>query len=117
MLSRLPQESKPVQSSSQLSKVKTSMIQPKSGDQSSSQSQLTISNDDNSVQPIFHQSHWADLAENASLLCSGAGVLASVVLQQSMYASAPLSLALVVGLMNRRRIVQEIQSLTNTSIH
>lgn len=117
MLSRLPQESKPVQSSSQLSKVKTSMIQPQSGDQSSSQSQLTISHDDNSVQPIFHQSHWADLAENASLLCSGAGVLASVVLQQSMYASAPLSLALVVGLMNRRRIVQEIQNLTNTSIH
>ncbi len=112
MVTRLPQGRKPASKSS---KTQDSKSQPKAGDKTTVKTPSPI--DDVPPPPGGRKSHWLDLAENASLVCSGAGVVASVVLQQSMYASAPLSLALVLGLMNRRRSDQELQNLTNTSIN
>lgn len=49
------------------------------------------------------QRSWLDFTEYALLLGSGAGTITSVALQNVLYASAPLTLLVAVGLFNRRR--------------
>ncbi|MGB3493065.1 MAG: tetratricopeptide repeat protein [Elainellaceae cyanobacterium] len=50
--------------------------------------------------------HWFDFVEYFSLIGLGAGSVLSVVSQQALLTSAPLSFALVVGFANRRRVEQ-----------
>ncbi|MEM9976967.1 MAG: tetratricopeptide repeat protein [Cyanobacteria bacterium P01_D01_bin.2] len=47
---------------------------------------------------------WLDLTEYALMLGSGAGTVASVATQQAFLATAPLSLLMALGLINRRRL-------------
>ncbi len=51
---------------------------------------------------------WTEGLEYLSLIGSGVGVVASVVYQQAALASTPLSLALVLNLINRRRLDQQL---------
>lgn len=46
---------------------------------------------------------WLEVLENLSLLGSGVGAVASILLNQASFAVAPLSLALVLGVLNRNR--------------
>lgn len=46
---------------------------------------------------------WLDVLENLSLLGSGVGTVASIALNQSTYAIAPLSVAVALGAINRQR--------------
>jgi len=50
-----------------------------------------------------------DVLENASLVGLGVGSVASLVSQQAFYATAPLSLLVVLGLLNRRQFEQQIE--------
>ncbi|MGF1537292.1 MAG: tetratricopeptide repeat protein [Elainellaceae cyanobacterium] len=56
--------------------------------------------------------HWLDVAEYLSLAGVGAGSVASAIAQQFLYATAPLSLAVIVGISNRRRL-QALQQQTS----
>lgn len=49
---------------------------------------------------------WLDLAEYASLVGLGVGAIASHLSAQLLYTSAPLSFALVLNLINRRRLME-----------
>jgi hypothetical protein len=49
---------------------------------------------------------WFDFAEYASLVGLGVGTVAASVSSQLLYTSAPLSLVLVLNLINRRRLIQ-----------
>ncbi|MGB3614857.1 MAG: hypothetical protein WBA10_13775, partial [Elainellaceae cyanobacterium] len=53
--------------------------------------------------------HWLDVAEYASLAGVGVGAVMSAIAQQFLYATAPLSVAVLVGISNRRRM-QEHQA-------
>ncbi|MEB3355878.1 MAG: tetratricopeptide repeat protein, partial [Synechococcales bacterium] len=58
--------------------------------------------------------HWLDFAEYVSLVGIGAGTVMSVLSKQFLYASTPLSFAMLVGFANRRRIesAQEQKQIT-----
>lgn len=49
---------------------------------------------------------WLNVLENLSLVSLGAGSVASILLKQAFYTTTPLSLLVVLGLLNRRRFVQ-----------
>lgn len=49
---------------------------------------------------------WLHALENVSLIGLGAGSVASIVLQQIFYTTAPLSLLVVLGIFNRRKLAQ-----------
>ena len=49
---------------------------------------------------------WLTALENLSLVGLGAGSVASLLLKQAFYTTTPLSLLVVLGLLNRRRFVQ-----------
>lgn len=49
---------------------------------------------------------WLNALENLSLVGLGAGSVASLLLQQMLYTTTPLSLLVVLGLLNRRRLAQ-----------
>lgn len=49
---------------------------------------------------------WLNALENLSLVSLGAGSVASLLLKQAVYTTTPLSLLVVLGLLNRRRMVQ-----------
>jgi tetratricopeptide (TPR) repeat protein len=50
-----------------------------------------------------------ELLENLSLLGSGVGAMASIALNQASFAIAPLSLSLILGVLNRRHDRQKLQ--------
>lgn len=55
--------------------------------------------------------HWLDVAEYASLAGVGVGSVMSAIAQQFLYTTAPLSVAVLIGISNRRRIqAQQAQS-------
>ena len=54
--------------------------------------------------------HWLDIAEYASLVGLGVGSVASFATSQVVYASAPISLLVLLNLANRNRFEQETQS-------
>ncbi len=54
--------------------------------------------------------HWLDIAEYASLVGLGVGSVASFATSQLFYASAPISLLVLLNLANRNRFEQETQS-------
>ncbi|NJR59526.1 MAG: tetratricopeptide repeat protein [Cyanobacteria bacterium CRU_2_1] len=59
---------------------------------------------------------WLDVLENISLVGSGVGAVASVLSSQLSYAVAPLSLALVLGVMNRNRFEQDSEQNREASL-
>jgi tetratricopeptide (TPR) repeat protein len=63
------------------------------------------------------QRHWLDLAEYASLVGLGVGSVASLVSQQAILASAPLSLLVLLNLANRRRFEQQMRLNTSMAVH
>ena len=56
------------------------------------------------------ESRPSQLTEYILLASSGAGLIASVVTQSSIYASAPLTLLTTVGLVNRRRLENQLEA-------
>ena len=60
--------------------------------------------------------HWLEIAEYASLVGSVAGSTAAFVSQQVVYASAPLTLALSLNLVNRHRLDQQTRRSTSAVI-
>jgi Flp pilus assembly protein TadD len=59
--------------------------------------------------------NWLDVAEYFMLLGSGVGTLASVASQQVVYTAAPLSFLMLLNLVNRQRLQQQIdQEVTPT---
>ncbi len=59
---------------------------------------------------------WLEMAEYVSLFGSVVGSFAAVVSQQIIYASAPLSLSILLNLINRHRFEQQIQQRESTDI-
>jgi tetratricopeptide (TPR) repeat protein len=55
---------------------------------------------------VKHRSKWSELTEYTLLAGTGVGTLAAVLTQQFLYAASPLSLYLLLNLMNRRRADQ-----------
>ncbi|MCU0523587.1 MAG: tetratricopeptide repeat protein [Elainella sp. Prado103] len=49
---------------------------------------------------------WLNALENVSLVGLGAGSVASIILQQIFYTTAPLSLLVVLGILHRRKLTQ-----------
>jgi hypothetical protein len=49
---------------------------------------------------------WLNALENASLVSLGAGSVASLLLNQVFFTTTPLSLLVVLGMLNRRRMAQ-----------
>ena len=62
------------------------------------------------------QPRWQNWTEYALLLGSGAGTAASVMTQQLLYASAPLTVLVAMGMLNRRRIERQVSQLTEAQI-
>ncbi len=60
--------------------------------------------------------HWLDTVEGFSLIGAVLGTGAGFISQQVMYASAPVTLALVMNFVNRQRHQQRIQQLCNERI-
>jgi len=60
--------------------------------------------------------HWLEIAEYASLVGSVAGSTAAFVSQQVVYASAPLTLALSLNLINRHRFEQQTRRSSSAAI-
>ncbi|MFE4107370.1 tetratricopeptide repeat protein [Almyronema epifaneia] len=58
---------------------------------------------------------WLNFSENALLLGTGAGIVASAATQQLLYASAPLSVLVALGLVSRRRLEQRVEELSEIS--
>ncbi|MBD1849961.1 tetratricopeptide repeat protein [Leptolyngbya sp. FACHB-711] len=58
-----------------------------------------------------------DVLENASLVGLGVGSVASLVSQQAFYATAPLSLLVVLGLLNRRQFEQQTEQETKNTLN
>jgi tetratricopeptide (TPR) repeat protein len=52
---------------------------------------------------------WLNALENLSLVSLGAGSVASLLLKQAFYTTTPLSLLVVLGLLNRRRLAQLVE--------
>jgi tetratricopeptide (TPR) repeat protein len=62
------------------------------------------------------KSNWLDLTEYFLLAGSGVGAVAAIVSQQLAFTATPVSLLLIVNLMNRRRFDQEIEARGQESI-
>jgi len=60
--------------------------------------------------------NWLDIVEILSVLGSIGGSIASVVTQQVVFASVPLSLSVALNLVNRRQILDEIKQSNQTAI-
>ena len=60
--------------------------------------------------------HWLDIAEYATLVGLGVGSITSFVFSQFFYASAPLSLLVLLNLANRNRLEQEMRRRTQQAI-
>lgn len=60
--------------------------------------------------------HWLDIAEYATLVGLGVGSITSFVSSQFFYASAPLSLLVLLNLASRNRLEQEMQRRTQQAI-
>lgn len=60
--------------------------------------------------------HWLDIVETLSVLGSIGGSIASVVSQQVVFTSIPLSLAVGLNLINRRRLLDSIDQSNQTTI-
>lgn len=61
---------------------------------------------------------WSKIAENTLLFGSGVGSVASVIFQQLLYTAAPLTLFLLLNLMNRRRFEQDSeQTVSNNFVY
>lgn len=56
--------------------------------------------------------NWLNTAEYVSIACSAAGSVAAVASQQLVYAIAPMTLAMSIGLANRQRFQQQIEQQT-----
>lgn len=56
--------------------------------------------------------NWLDITEYAMLLGSGVGTVASIASQQIAFSAAPLSMLMLVNLMNRRRLLQKSEATT-----
>lgn len=59
---------------------------------------------------------WLYLTECALLVGSGVGSLASIASQQLAFTAAPVSLLLLLNLVNRQRLSQDLRDATNTKI-
>lgn len=59
---------------------------------------------------------WLYITEYVSLICSVAGSAAAVALGQVMYATVPMSLSILLNLVNRYRFEQRTRHSTNTAI-
>lgn len=55
---------------------------------------------------------WLLLAESTSIAASVVGAAVAVVIEQVIYGLAPISLSLLLNLVNRRRLAQQIQTST-----
>jgi Flp pilus assembly protein TadD/archaellum component FlaC len=65
---------------------------------------------------VKHRSQWREIAEYGLLAGVGAGAVASFFTKQILYAASPLSLYLLLNLMNRRRADQLIQQSSETAV-
>lgn len=61
---------------------------------------------------ITSDRNWLNTAEYLSIACSAAGSVAAVASQQLVYAIAPMTLAMSVGLANRQRFQQQLEQQT-----
>lgn len=66
---------------------------------------------------MVKQRPWSEIAESLLIVGSGVGSVASIVLQEAAFASAPLTLAALLSLMNRRRAEQELEVSTRTTVN
>lgn len=66
---------------------------------------------------MVKQRPWSEIAESLLIVGSGVGSVASIVLQEAAFASAPLTLTALLSLMNRRRAEQEIEISTRTTVN
>ncbi len=60
--------------------------------------------------------NWLDISEYALLLGSGVGTVASIASQQIAYTAAPLSFLMVLNVLNRRRLLQELEQNTASKL-
>ncbi len=66
---------------------------------------------------MVKQRPWSEIAESLLIVGSGVGSVASIVLQEAAFASAPLTLAALLSLINRRRAEQELEISTRTTVN
>ena len=59
---------------------------------------------------------WLEIAEYTAIVTSVVGTVAAVKIQQLLYASAPLAVALSLNLINRQRFQQKIKEYTSNAI-
>lgn len=62
------------------------------------------------------KSNWLDLTEYCLLAGSGVGAVAAIVFQQLALTATPVSLLLLVNLLNRRRVDQEIEARSQENL-
>ncbi|MBE9033423.1 hypothetical protein IQ266_27205 [filamentous cyanobacterium LEGE 11480] len=62
------------------------------------------------------KSNWLDIAEYSLLAGSGVGAVIAIVSKQLAFTATPVSLLLLVNLLNRRRVDQEIEARSQESI-
>jgi tetratricopeptide (TPR) repeat protein len=62
------------------------------------------------------KSNWLDVTEYLLLAGSGVGAVVAIVCQQLAFTATPMSLLLMVNLLNRRRVVQAVEDETAASI-
>ncbi len=60
--------------------------------------------------------HWTEVAETISLIASAGGAIVSVILEQVAYLAAPVTLALVLNLVNRQRLEQGVEHQSREEI-
>lgn len=65
---------------------------------------------------LLKNRHWLEFTEYASIAGVATGAIASFLAKQILYLSTPLSIALLVGLANRRRVERLNEEKTSTSI-
>jgi Flp pilus assembly protein TadD/predicted nuclease with TOPRIM domain len=65
---------------------------------------------------VKHRSKWSELTEYTLLAGTGVGTLVAVLTQQFLYAASPLSLYLLLNLMNRRRADQRTLESADAAI-
>jgi len=66
---------------------------------------------------VLPQRNWRDIVEILSVLGSIGGSIASVVTQQALFASIPLSLSVALNLANRRQISDEVKHQQSAILH
>ncbi|MEM8545661.1 MAG: tetratricopeptide repeat protein [Cyanobacteria bacterium P01_H01_bin.119] len=63
------------------------------------------------------QQRWRNWTEYALLMGAGAGTAATVATQQFFYASAPLTLLVAMGMLNRQRLEEQVAKVTEGQQH